>query len=81
MKIINTKKRKKGSNGMEPNQPILNNNCKYAKYLNVSISNFNRYAGMAEWLTQLTDTQRPSGLVGSIPTSGVTNFKFPNGEL
>jgi hypothetical protein len=78
-KII--KKRKMGSNGMEPNRLILNSNCNCTKYLNVSIPVFNRYAGMAEWLTQLIDTQRPSGHVGSIPTSSVTNIKLLNEKL
>ena len=69
------KKNKKGSNGMEPNRLILNSNSYASKYLNVSIGFISCYAGMAEWLTQLIDTQRPSGFVGSIPTLSVTNSK------
>ena len=70
------KKNKKGSNGMELNQLILNDNYCKSKYLNVSINFDNGCAGMAEWLTQLIDTQRPSGFVGSIPTPSAVNSKF-----
>ena len=71
------KKNKKGPNGMGPSQLILNyNKCMNAKYLNVLVSKIYGYAAMAEWLTQLTDTQHPSGFVGSIPTSSVTNLNF-----
>ena len=73
VKIILEEKNKKGSNGMEPNllTPSCNNFSK-AKYLNVSIEMIHSYAGMAEWLTQLVNTKCPSGSVGSIPTSSVT---------
>ena len=81
IKLWIIKKRKMGSNGMEPNRLILNGNHNCTKYLNVSISALNRYAGMAEWLTQLIDTQRPSGHVGSIPTSSVTNIKSLDREF
>lgn len=70
------KKNKKGSNGMEPNRLILNDSYNKSKYLNVSISLNNGCAGMAEWLTQLTDTQRPFGLVGSIPTPSAARLKI-----
>lgn len=75
--IINRlNKKEKGSNGMEPNQLILNNNLYKSKYLNLSTDLLNSCAGMAEWLTQLTDTQHPSGFVGSIPTSSAANSQL-----
>ncbi len=69
-------KKEKGSNGMESSRLILNNDFKESKYLNVSIYFCNSCAGMAEWLTQLIDTQRPFGHVGSIPTPGAANLNF-----
>ena len=47
-----------------------------SKYLNVFIGLFNSCAGMVEWLTQLADTQRPLGFVGSIPTPSAANSNF-----
>ena len=68
----NKEKNKKGSNGMEPARLILNyGNFRLLEYLNVLVYKKNNHAGMAEWLTQLIDTQRPFGHVGSIPTPGV----------
>ena len=52
-------KKKRGSNGMEPNLLIPNIIYKSSQYLNVSI-NFYNSARMAEWLTQLVDTESPS---------------------
>ena len=48
------------------------------KYLNVSINFLEPCARMAEWLTQLDVTQRPSGLAGSIPAPGAHNFSTLN---
>ncbi len=44
------------------------------RYLNLSINDNVSHAEMAEWLTHFTDTEDPSGFVGSIPTLGVTDF-------
>ncbi len=75
-------KKKKGSNGMEPSQLIPElNNLTNVDYINVSNIGSNSYAGMAEWLMQPIDTRHPSGSVGSIPTSSVTNIKFLNGKF
>ncbi len=77
--MLNIKKRKMGSNGMEPSQLIPElNNTNNKGYINFSNVNLYSYAGMAEWLTQPIDTRHPSGFVGSIPTSSVTNIKFLN---
>lgn len=74
------KKKKKGSNGMEPkrNRLILNSSSNRKKYLNFLVRDINSYAGMAEWLSQLTDTQRPFGHAGSIPALGVTCLNLLN---
>lgn len=73
--LINVKKNKKGSNGMEPNLLTPSyDNCKHKKYLNVSILEINSRAGMAEWLTQLVNTKCPFGRVGSIPTPSAENL-------
>ncbi len=68
------RKNKRGSNGMEPNWLIPSyNNLNKSKYLNVLVKSNRSRAGMAEWLTQLVDTQSSlRGLVGSIPTSSAT---------
>jgi hypothetical protein len=70
MNSVFNKKKKRDSNGMIPAslKPVSINNKR--EYLNVSISIFNRCAGMAEWSTQSIETRCPSGQVGSIPTPG-----------
>ena len=79
-KMTINKKNKMGSNGMEPAMLTPRYNMfNYTTYLNVSKKYFYGYADMAEWLTQLVNTKRPLGLVGSISTISVTYFKF--GEL
>lgn len=69
---------KKDSNGMVKLSNCLIRNYgdfNYSNYINISVcDNFN-HVGMAEWLTRLSDTQCPSGFVGSIPPSGVI-FNF-----
>lgn len=42
------------------------------KYLNISYGFLQRRAAVAEWLTQLLDTQCPLGFLGSIPSCSVT---------
>jgi hypothetical protein len=74
------KKKKKGSNGMEPNRLILNNYYRKDKYLNVSLGNFSCCVGVAEWSMQSIDTRYPSGCVGSIPTPDAV-FIFINLEI
>ena len=76
MKLNKTiiEKKKKGSNEMaKPNNCLIRNynNFNDNKYLNVSVNDNLIHVGMAEWSTQLFDTQCPSGCVGSIPTPGV----------
>ena len=75
-KYINVyEKNKVGSNRMESRNLLIPNYDSFntSDYINVSI-NSDSHAGMAEWLTQFVDTERPSGSVGSIPTSSVINF-------
>lgn len=75
---IKNKKIKKGSNGMEPRNLLTPSSGNYnrKKYLNFLVRHINSYAGMAEWSTQLVNTECPFGFVGSIPTSSVTQFKL-----
>ena len=68
---------KKGSNGMVKPNLLIRDYDKYnnEEYLNISVR-FRLDAGharVAEWLTQSFDTRCPSGFVGSIPISSVTN--------
>ena len=75
MIIRSDKKNKRSSSGTEPNCLIHDYN-KYnnKKYLNISVDYDRSHAGVAEWLTQSSDTRCPKGFVGSIPTSSVTIF-------
>lgn len=75
-KYINKKKKRGSIKRAEPRTSLILicNNVKFSKYINLSIYNNDSHAGMAEWLTHVTDTDDPSGFVGSIPTPGVTLF-------
>lgn len=58
---------------VEPhNLLILSNISGKSIYLNVLVDLKMSHVGMAEWLTQFTDTKRPSGLMGLIPVPDVT---------
>ena len=64
---------KKGSIRMvEPSHLISNTLYSKWEYLNIS-SGLPDNAGVAEWLLQLFDKQRPLGFVGSIPISSVSD--------
>lgn len=76
---FNKNKKRKGSerngqtrNSLIPNYNLINDN----NYLNFSVCKKISHAWMAEWSTQLVDTECPSGFMGSIPIPGVTNFSF-----
>lgn len=73
-----TKKKKKGSSGMEPNKLSSDYEFfKISKYLNVLVDLATSRARMAEWSTQSVVIRCPSGCVGSIPTPGATKkFKL-----
>lgn len=75
-KKYNKKKKKEGSNGMDPAMLIPCNYINKSKYLNFLVHNSNGYVRVAEWSTQLADTKSSlnKGCVGSIPTPDVTNF-------
>lgn len=72
-------KKEKGLGGMaKPNKRLIpsSNNYNVREYLNISVDYFNSRAGMAEWSTQLVDTQWSSfgGSAGSIPVPGAALF-------
>lgn len=70
------KKKKKGSNRIEPCNHLIHdyNLNKSNNYLNVSFKIYYIHAGMAEWLMQSFDTRRHSWLGGSIPSAGVISI-------
>lgn len=81
---LNNRKRKRDSNGMVRLSNCLIRNCNSlscSNYISVSVNDDINHVGMAEWLTQLFDTQCLSRFVGSIPTPGVINFLSLNNRF
>lgn len=78
--IVNKKKNKKGSSRMVEPNCLIHGDCIYnnEEYLNISVDSKKGHARVAEWSLQLFDTQCPFGVVGSIPTSGVTHNSNKN---
>ena len=69
------RKNKRSSGRMESNCLIRNyNRCNDKRYLNISVDYNGSRAGVAEWLTQLLDTQCLKWFAGSIPVSSVICF-------